>query len=123
VMNRGVGIRRLSLPHQAARSPQDLECVELCDSEFMRSINLYGVSQRKYPEQDSLFFKFQGPTSASIAETAKIVKEIVQKHGGTGYQLARTEQEALDLWADRKNALYSGLALLEGSRGWSTDVW
>lgn len=106
VMNRGVGI----------------QCVELCDSEFMRSINLYGASQRKYPEQDSLFFKFQGPTSASIAETAKIVKEIVQKHGGTGYQLARTEKEALDLWADRKNALYSGLALLEGSRGWSTDV-
>ncbi|KAG2108407.1 FAD-linked oxidase-like protein [Suillus discolor] len=106
VMNRGVGI----------------QCVELCDSEFMRSINLFGASQRKYPEQDSLFFKFQGPTSASIAETAKIVKEIVQKHGGTGFELARSEKEAHDLWADRKNALYSGLALLEGSRGWSTDV-
>ncbi|KAK7681771.1 hypothetical protein QCA50_015118 [Cerrena zonata] len=26
------------------------------------------------------------------------------------------------LWSDRKNALYSGLALSEGSRGWSTDV-
>ncbi|OAX39291.1 hypothetical protein K503DRAFT_98298 [Rhizopogon vinicolor AM-OR11-026] len=106
VLNRGVGI----------------QCVELCDSEFMRSVNLYGASQRKYPEQDSLFFKFQGPTPASLAETAKIVKEIVQKHGGTGFELARSEKEARDLWADRKNALYSGLALLEGSRGWSTDV-
>ncbi|KAJ8597664.1 hypothetical protein M405DRAFT_294811 [Rhizopogon salebrosus TDB-379] len=106
VINRGVGI----------------QCVELCDSEFMRSINLYGASQRKYPEQDSLFFKFQGPTPASLAETAKIVKEIVQKHGGTGFELARTEKDARDLWQDRKNALYSGLALLEGSRGWGTDV-
>ncbi|KAG1891666.1 uncharacterized protein F5891DRAFT_1211130 [Suillus fuscotomentosus] len=97
VINGSVGICRLSLPHQAARSPQDPECVELCDSEFMRSINLCGASQRKYPEQGSLFFKFQRPTSASIAETARIVKEIVQKHGGTDYQLARTEKEVLDL--------------------------
>ncbi|KAH7883039.1 hypothetical protein F5I97DRAFT_169398 [Phlebopus sp. FC_14] len=106
VMNRGVGI----------------QCVELCDSEFMRSTNLYRASERKYPEKDSLFFKFQGPTPASIAETAKIVEEIVTKHGGTGFELAKTEKEAKDLWADRKNALYSGLALVEGSRGWSTDV-
>ncbi|KAG9308317.1 FAD-linked oxidase-like protein [Chiua virens] len=106
VMNRGVGI----------------QCVELCDSEFMRSTNLFGASERTYPEVDSLFFKFQGPTQASIKETAHIVKEIVKRHGATGFELARNEKEAKDLWADRKNALYSGLALLEGSRGWSTDV-
>ncbi|KAH7928344.1 hypothetical protein BV22DRAFT_1103100 [Leucogyrophana mollusca] len=106
VMNRGVGI----------------QCVELCDSEFMRSTNLYGASERTYPEQDSLFFKFQGPTPTALAETAQIVKDVVKQHGGTGFELARTEREARDLWADRKNALYSGLALVEGSRGWSTDV-
>ncbi|KAH7910905.1 FAD-linked oxidase-like protein [Hygrophoropsis aurantiaca] len=106
VMNRGVGI----------------QCVELCDSEFMRSVNLYGASQRTYPEKDSLFFKFQGPTPTALAETAKVVKEVVKKHGGTGFELARTDREARDLWADRKNALYSGVALVEGSTGWSTDV-
>ncbi|EGN93922.1 hypothetical protein SERLA73DRAFT_144955 [Serpula lacrymans var. lacrymans S7.3] len=106
VMNKGVGI----------------QCVELVDSAFMRSTNLYGASERTYPECDSLFFKFQGPTPASLAETAKIVREIVAKHGATGFELARSEREAKDLWADRKNALYSGLALVEGSRGWSTDV-
>ncbi|KAI0792494.1 FAD-linked oxidase-like protein [Abortiporus biennis] len=106
VMNQGVGI----------------QCVELCDDDFMRSTNLYGMSQRKWPEKDSLFFKFQGPTPNALNETAKIVKAIAEKHGGTGFQLAKTEKEATDLWADRKNALYSGLALVEGSRGWSTDV-
>lgn len=100
-----------------------LECVELCDDEFMRGTNLYGMSQRKWPEKDSLFFKFQGPTQASLKETARIVKSIAEKHGGTGFELARNEKEALDLWTDRKNALYSGLALYDGSRGWSTDVW
>ena len=53
----------------------------------------------------------------------RIVNEVVKKHGGTGFELARSEKEARDLWADRKNALYSGLALVEGCRGWSTDVW
>ncbi|KAF8558658.1 hypothetical protein OG21DRAFT_1595268 [Imleria badia] len=106
VMNRGVGI----------------QCVELCDSEFMRSANLFGGCERTYPEVDCLFFKFQGPTQASIQETAQIVKEIVKKHGATGFELAHNEKEAKDLWAARKNALYSGLARLEGSRGWSTDV-
>lgn len=89
----------------------------------MRATNLFGASQRTYPEVDSLFFKFQGPTQASLQETSKIVNEIVKKHGATGFALARSEKEAKDLWADRKNALYASLALLEGARGWSTDVW
>lgn len=81
------------------------------------------MSTRKWPEKDSLFLKFQGPTANSLKETAAITRTIAEKYGGHGFSLARTEKEAADLWMDRKNALYSGLALLEGSRGWSTDVW
>ena len=81
------------------------------------------MSSRKWPELDSLFFKFQGPTPAALKETAEIVKKIAKKHGGTGFELAKDDKEAALLWADRKNALYSGLAWVEGSRGWSTDVW
>ncbi len=128
IMNQGVGIRehitpsRLSLPTLTC-CPSPPECVELCDDAFMRSTNLYGMSARKWPELDSLFFKFQGPTPASLAETAAIVKRISKKYGGTGFELARNEKEATDLWQDRKNALYSSLALVPGARGWSTDVW
>ncbi|KAI9567738.1 FAD-linked oxidase-like protein [Boletus coccyginus] len=106
VMNRGVGI----------------QCVELCDSEFMRSTNFFGASKRTYPETDCLFFKFQGPTQTSIRETAQIVREIVKEHGATGFELARSDKEAKDIWDARKNGLYSGLARLEGARGWGTDV-
>lgn len=81
------------------------------------------MSARKWPEKDSLFFKFQGHSQASLKETARVVKSVVEKHGGTGFELARNDKEAADLWADRKNAHYSGLALIEGARGWSTDVW
>ncbi|KAI0669124.1 FAD-linked oxidase-like protein [Trametes maxima] len=106
VVNSGVGI----------------QCVELCDDQFMKATNVYGMSTRKWPEKDSLFFKFQGPTPRALKETADIVKKISEKHGGTGFALARNDQEAHDLWTDRKNALYSSLALLPGGRGWSTDV-
>lgn len=89
----------------------------------MRSTNAYGMSIRKWPEKDSLFLKFQGPTPRSLQESAAITRAIAEKYGGYGFSLARNDKEAADLWMDRKNALYSGLALLEGSRGWSTDVW
>ncbi|KAI0701556.1 FAD-linked oxidase-like protein [Cerioporus squamosus] len=99
-----------------------IQCVELCDEQFMKATNIYGMSSRKWPEKDSLFFKFQGPTPRALQETADIVKKITQKHGGTGFALAKSEKEATDLWTDRKNALYSSLALIPGARGWSTDV-
>ncbi|KZT70146.1 hypothetical protein DAEQUDRAFT_725774 [Daedalea quercina L-15889] len=106
VMNKGVGI----------------QCVELCDDDFMRATNLYGMSLRKYTEKDSLYFKFQGPTQRSIKESIDIVRDITKKYGGSGFTTASDDKEAADLWMDRKNALYSGLALVPGARGWSTDV-
>ncbi|KAF8074141.1 FAD-linked oxidase-like protein [Lyophyllum atratum] len=106
VMNHGVGI----------------QCVELVDDRFMAATNKFGMSLRKWPEKDSLFFKFQGPTPASLLETARVVKGIVEKHGGTGFELARSKKEAEDLWQDRKNAHYAGMALLEGASACPTDV-
>ncbi|KDR83282.1 hypothetical protein GALMADRAFT_206873 [Galerina marginata CBS 339.88] len=117
-----------------------IQCVELVDNIFISAINKYRVSssptstststksqpqtqaQTPYPELDSLFFKFQGPTPASLAETASIVQRVVEQHGGTGFRLARGEDEAQALWDDRKNAHYSGMALVDGARGWPTDV-
>lgn len=106
VMNQGVGI----------------QCVELVDDRFMSATNKFGASARKWPEKDSLFFKFQGPTPASLKETAGVVKRIVEGHGGWGFELARSGKEAEDLWGDRKNAHYAGMALVEGAKGYGTDV-
>jgi len=109
------------------------ECVELVDDVFMSAINKYGISSissstskskpAPYPERDSLFFKFQGPTPTSLAESAAITKKIVERHGGQGFRLARDDKEAESLWSDRKNAHYAGLALVDGAKGWPTDVW
>jgi len=75
----------------------------------MSATNKHEMSKRKWPEKDSLFFKFQGPTLASQKETATIVRNIMGNHGGTGFQLTWNEEEAAELWADRKHAHYVGV--------------
>ncbi|RDX48543.1 FAD-binding domain-containing protein [Lentinus brumalis] len=99
-----------------------IQCVELVDDQFMKGTNMYGMSIRKWPEKDSLFLKFQGPTPRALQETADIVKTITSKYGATGFTFARNEREAEDLWTDRKNAIYAGLAMLPGAKGIGTDV-
>ncbi|KAJ3866721.1 FAD-linked oxidase-like protein [Lentinula novae-zelandiae] len=106
VMNKGVGI----------------QCVELLDDVFMHAVNNFGQSGRTWPVKDTLFFKLQGHNAASLTDTAKVVKEVAEKYGGFGFQLAKNDKEADDLWHDRKNAHYSGLALVPGSRPIATDV-
>jgi D-lactate dehydrogenase (cytochrome) len=99
------------------------ECIELCDDQFMHAINIHGVSERKWAEKDSLFIKFQGPNQNSLKDWIKIAQTISKKHGSLGFEMARNDKEAADLWSDRKNGHYSAMALAPGSRSWSTDVW
>lgn len=37
-----------------------VQCIEYMDSQTMRAINEGGIAGRKYPEKDTVFFKFQG---------------------------------------------------------------
>ncbi|KAJ1307761.1 hypothetical protein OPQ81_001848 [Rhizoctonia solani] len=98
-----------------------IQCVELLDDHMMAAINKAGLADRKYPEMDSLFFKFQG-SPESQKEASATIKKIVEKHGGKHFQAARDEKEAKDLWQNRKYALWSTMALYSGARAWTTDV-
>ena len=97
--------------------------MELLDSVSMSAVNKFACSGRKWAEKDSLFFKFQGNSQAALQETAKVVKTIVEKYGGFGFELARDEKDAEMLWRDRKNAYAAGLAFVKGYKGNPTDVW
>ncbi|GJJ13395.1 hypothetical protein Clacol_007649 [Clathrus columnatus] len=121
-----------------------IQCIELLDSKFMYATNQFGASKRKWPEKDTLFIKLQGrliilttfcrvvlttlshikpgPSQSFLTETSKLVQRIAAKHGGTGYEHAKSKEEADDLWADRKNAHFSTVALRPGCRSWPTDV-
>ena len=46
------------------------------------------------------------------------------EHGSKQFQFASTDQEAAELWENRKYALTSTMtAGGEGARVWTTDVW
>ena len=80
--------------------------------------------RRQWPEMDSLFIKIQGATQVFIDESARILKEVAEKHGGTGFSFAATDKEADELWDSRKNAMFAGLALAPpGAKPIATDVW
>ncbi|KAF7441102.1 hypothetical protein PC9H_001451 [Pleurotus ostreatus] len=98
-----------------------IQCVELLDDHMMKAINNAGLVDHPYPVQDSLFFKIQGDDPA-VRLTSKVVQTIVKKHSGSRFEFAATDQEAEDLWENRKYALTSSLAAHPGSRCWTTDV-
>lgn len=99
------------------------ECIELLDKASMAGINAYNKDMKQWPEKDSLFIKIQGPTPVMIEESAKILKAVAEKHGGTGFEFAATEKEAEQLWLARKTAMMAGFAVSPGSKALFTDVW
>ncbi|OJA10768.1 hypothetical protein AZE42_00316 [Rhizopogon vesiculosus] len=80
-----------------------IQCVELLDDHMMAAINAAGMVDAPYPVQDTLFFKLQG-SPESIRETSNVVQEIVQSHGSTRFEFAATEEEADEMWQNRKYA-------------------
>ncbi|CAK5284747.1 unnamed protein product [Mycena citricolor] len=100
----------------------NIQCVELVDDTFLAATNKYGSSRFQYAVSDGLFLKFQASSKSAIPDTIRVVRQICDKHGGTGFRAARSDAEAADIWQDRKNAHHIGMALVPGARGWATDV-
>ena len=89
----------------------------------MAAINAAGLVSKAYPVRDTLFFKLQG-TPAAIKEAAGAVQKIVKAHGSDRFEFAQTDQEAAELWENRKYALTSTITSGgEDARVWTTDVW
>jgi D-lactate dehydrogenase (cytochrome) len=89
---------------------------------MMHAINKFGNVSMHLPDADTIFFKFQGPTPASIEECTRIVAEIAKKHGGKDLVFAQNEEQSEELWRARKAAHWSAMALVEGGTCYSTDV-
>ncbi|THH33889.1 hypothetical protein EUX98_g295 [Antrodiella citrinella] len=99
-----------------------IQCVELLDNKMMEAINAAGLVSRPYPVSDSLFLKLQG-TDISIKQTAGMVQQVFKKHGSYHFEFAATEEEAAEMWENRKYALMSTISAGgEGARVWTTDV-
>ena len=70
----------------------------------------------------NLAYRFSG-TTEGIKVDIKRVREIVAKRGANNFVFAKNKQEETDLWAARKEALWTMLSVRpDGTELWSTDV-
>lgn len=108
------------------RSGVQLAALELMDDVQMQILNRHGserVRARKWAEAPTLFLKFSGTTDG-IRSDARRSGEIVRAvAGNVPFQFSKTKQEEQDLWAARKEALFTMVSIRPpGTEVWSTDV-
>lgn len=93
--------------------------VELLDDVTVDAVNRY--SGLGLPVRPTLIFEFEG-SPAGVADQAAIVRELVELHGGTGWDYASDPERIGRIWAARHDALPAYAALVPGSSTWPTDV-
>ncbi|KAJ5396890.1 hypothetical protein N7509_005003, partial [Penicillium cosmopolitanum] len=124
-----VGVVAFSTIRDCASTAQQLiwrgiqvQCMEILDDVQMDVINRAGGTGRTWSVSPTLFFKFSG-TAAGVEDSINLTRELAQNNHAQGFQFAKDEREAHDLWSARKQSLWSMMALRkEGSEVWSTDV-
>lgn len=99
-----------------------VHAVELMDDVQMWAVNEAGYTAKKFEEKPTLFFKFSG-TNAYVDEQIEQTRELAKKHGSTNFEFASNKKEEHQIWAARKEALWSLMALApKDSKVYSTDV-
>ncbi|KAF2127877.1 hypothetical protein P153DRAFT_342800 [Dothidotthia symphoricarpi CBS 119687] len=101
-----------------------IAAIEILDDVQMQCINDAGQTHKTWEAAPTLFFKFSG-TAGSVKEQISQVQRLAKQSGSVSFQFAKSEQEKLDLWQARKEALWSVMAKSEGRDDmgvWTTDV-
>lgn len=107
---------------QCIRKGIPVQCMEILDDVQMDVINKAGGTGRTWKTLPTLFFKFSG-TTAGVADSISLTRNLAKNNDAEGFEFAKNETEAHDLWSARKQSLWSMMALRkESSEVWSTDV-
>ncbi|KAL2419938.1 D-lactate dehydrogenase [cytochrome], mitochondrial [Exophiala dermatitidis] len=97
--------------------------IEILDDVQMKCINKSGMTSRQWQEAPTLFFKFAG-TPDGIKEQIRTVQKLAKGTKNKSFEFARNDDEAVELWSARKEALWSVMAMRrdETDHVWTTDV-
>ncbi|EER44528.1 D-lactate dehydrogenase [Histoplasma capsulatum H143] len=97
--------------------------IEILDDVQMKCINASQSTSRTWKESPTLFLKFTG-TPLGIKEQISLVKDLAVSTKSQSFEFARNEEEKLELWSARKEALWSIMAIKRNpdDRVWTTDV-
>ena len=94
--------------------------IEIIDEVQLAIVNRF--SKTAFPEVPTLFFEFHGPSTASVEEQARLVREVADGHGATSFQWTTSPEERAKLWEARHNVLYATIASRPGCKAWTSDI-
>jgi D-lactate dehydrogenase (cytochrome) len=94
--------------------------IEIIDEVQLAIVNRF--SKTAFPEVPTLFFEFHGPSTASVEEQARLVREVADGHGATSFQWTTSPEERARLWEARHNVLYATIASRPGCKAWTSDI-
>jgi D-lactate dehydrogenase (cytochrome) len=99
-----------------------IAAIEVLDDVQMKCINDAGMTSKSWTEAPTLFFKFAG-TPGAVKEQIGIVQKLAKATGSKSFEFAKSQEEQLELWSARKEALWSTMAARkEGDHVWTGDV-
>lgn len=100
--------------------------VELLDAKMMECVNYSNQVSRQYDNVPTLFFKVAGLNETVAGEYIKQLKQTARANNCTKFESAANDEEAHELFAARKNALYMMMdygynEVDENAKMWITD--
>ncbi|KAK0625076.1 hypothetical protein B0T17DRAFT_577776 [Bombardia bombarda] len=108
------------------RDGVQLAALEIMDEVQMRMLNEHGsekVKRRRWEERPTLFLKFAGRREGIRGDVERVAGIVAGFTDGGALVFARSKEEEMDLWAARKEALFTMLSIRPpGTEIWSTDV-
>lgn len=96
---------------QINNSGHQLEAMELLDDITMHAVNQGGYASTEWPVKPTIFFKFSGASDEEVQKQIDHVETLSRKNGCEAFVRSTSDEEAEDLWAARKTALWSLLAI------------
>lgn len=141
IMRSGIQLAALELMDDLQVSNRSCSIAARLTHLQMQVLNKHGsaaVRKRRWDEDPTLFLKsvpslslsttglqchrFSGTTDA-IQSDIKRVSQLIKTHNAGKFHFAKTKQDELDLWAGRKESLFTMVATKpENTILWSTDV-
>jgi D-lactate dehydrogenase (cytochrome) len=94
--------------------------IEFMDERLVDAVNRYSRLELKV--KPTLLIEFHGMDERSVEETARLVEQVAQEHGGLGFEWQATAEGRERLWKARHDVHYAARAIRPGSNNLTTDV-
>ena len=93
--------------------------IELLDSDAVQAVNKY--SDTNLPEQTLLLMEFHGSAESTAIDIAA-TREVLERHGGSGFVQTTDEAERKKLWQARHDTSLACRSLVKNAKNFATDV-